>query len=178
MGQGGVLRRLLRIRQLEEEASRMAVELSVLERDRRIAELAVAGELRNQGRMEFLRRAGEADTAGRAGAWMEVEEAEHQQKQIVPRLAQAESEVSERREEYLAQRTRRRQVETLLEREDAQNREKAARRAQQLLDDWFSRRSTKSAAAMELEELLSGDNHSPGPLWSTADSKEVEKQER
>ena len=143
MARSRVLERLWRLRELEEEQSRMALEARVVDRNRVAARLSEVREGAMRSRTALAAHLGDPDTAARTGALMELEQSRREQTEIGPRMEQAESEVELRREEFLARRTGRRQVETLLERGQEEAREAIARRAQQMLDDWYGRRRTE-----------------------------------
>jgi flagellar biosynthesis chaperone FliJ len=135
------LNRLLRVRQLEEELSRVELEVAVGDRNRMGEELASVAQRQAAGRRDLVRGIMERDTAGRAGSVIEVEQARRLQLRMEPRLEAAEDEVARQREEFLARKRDRRQVETLVDEQQRIAREAAGRRAQQMLDDWYGRRS-------------------------------------
>lgn len=143
MAKRRVLVRLLRLRELEEELSRVELEAAVGARNRVAAEQAAAAGRQAQARGGFAASLGDRDTAGRTGAVIAMEQARRQQVRIEPRLESADQEVIRQREGYLTRRTGRQQVETLLEREHRTQQEETARRAQQMLDDWYGRRPPK-----------------------------------
>ena len=140
-----VLSRLLRLRELEEEMSRMELEGAVGDRERVAGELAAAVNRQALGRQGFLVSIGDPDTAGRTGAVISMEQARELSVRIASRLEAADREVIRRREEFLSRRTDRQQIETLVQREQLTLREEAGRRAQQMLDDWYGRRSPRQA---------------------------------
>jgi flagellar biosynthesis chaperone FliJ len=140
-----VLQRLLRLRELEEEQSRLALEVAVLNRHRLAEELAAAADRQAFGRMTFVAAIPDGDTAGRTGGLFEMERASKERPRLEARLAAADAEVTRQREALLALRTARRQVEALVTEESAALQEEAARREQRMLDDWYSRRSPMQA---------------------------------
>jgi flagellar export protein FliJ len=141
-----VLSRLLRLRELEEEQSRLELEAAVGNRNRVAQELTVVVHRQIQGRMDFVNGISEKDTAGRTGAVIEMEQARRQRLRIEPRLESADAVVMRQREQFMARRIGRRQVETLVDQERLAAREQAGRRAQQMLDDWYGRRVPKKEA--------------------------------
>lgn len=154
MAKRNVLERLWRLRELEEEQSRLELEAQVAERNRIAQHLAEVSSGAARSRDEFVARLADLDTAARTGAMVELEQARRGQAAIRPRLEQAETEVEARREVFLTRRTGRRQVETLLDREREAARSETARRAQQMLDDWYGRRGplqTPSGQAGEVK---------------------------
>jgi flagellar export protein FliJ len=150
------LRRLLRIRELEEEQCRLALEsatgtLHGLEhaleatvernrRGRRLIESSVhSGEL-----PDWLAGLEEMRAAGRHGV------------ALAPRIADAQRDVAALREEFLTKRVERRQAETLIEETEARDAVEAGRRGQQSLDDWFGNRMHRreaEAAAKKSREI-------------------------
>jgi len=169
MAKRNVLERLWRLRELEEEQSRLELEAQVGERNHIAQQLAeaIAGAARSRG--EFVARLGDSDTAGRTGALVELEQGRRRQTAIRPQLDNAEAAVELRREEFLARRTTRRQVETLLDREREAARVEAARRAQQMLDDWYGRRGM----AGKLWEPVESAKESPSPPISGASASSM-----
>jgi len=145
MAEKRVLHRLLRLRELEEELSRVQLEAAVADRDRVAEELAAAAERQALGRKGFVASLGDVDTAERTGGILSMEQARLQRGRIEPRLQAADAGIVRQREEFLSRRIGRRQVETLVEREEAEARTENNRRAQQMLDDWFGRRAPKCA---------------------------------
>lgn len=130
------LRRLLRVRELEEEQRRRVLESalgelhaleSALERN---AERGRAGRrLVTEGIQENEladRQAGmvQQRVAGRLGAWLEQ------------RMEPAAARVNDVRAAYLATRAERRQAETLIEETEARDARELLRRSQMDLDDW------------------------------------------
>jgi flagellar export protein FliJ len=138
-----VLERLLRLRELEEEQSRLTLESAVEDRNRIDRELSDAADRQAQGRRTFVAGMSAPDSVGRCGGVMEMEQARRLRQQIAPRLKAAEDEMTRQRDDFLARRTARRQVETLVDEEQQAGRESEARRAQQMLDDWYGRRRPK-----------------------------------
>jgi len=139
----GVLQRLLRIRELREEQSRVELEAAVGQRNRVAQELVEAKSRQAQGRSAFVAGISDRDRTGRAAGMIQMEQARKEQPHIATRLEAANAEVERQRDEFLAHRTARRQVETLVNAEQASLQEEAARRAQQTLDDWYSRRESR-----------------------------------
>ncbi len=135
-----VLQRLLRLRELQEEQSRVELEAAVGNRNRVAQELAAAASRQAQGRRAFMAGIYVQDATGRTACSVEMEQAEKTRPRIAARLEAADAEVARQREVFLAHRISRRQVETLVSAEQAALKEEAARRMQQMLDDWYGRR--------------------------------------
>ena len=137
------LNRLLRLRELEEELSRLQLEIAVVERSRREQEVALAASSQAQGRRSFAAGIGEQNQLIRTAGLLESEEARKRLLRLQPYLETADLEVTRQQAEFLSRRTGRRQVETLLENEMTQAEVETGRRAQQMLDDWYGRRIVK-----------------------------------
>jgi hypothetical protein len=151
------LRRLLRIRELEEEQSRLALEsasgdlhnlqhaqAATVERDRRGRRLvqasAMSGEF--QDRLAGLEESRAADRLAFV---------------LGPRIANAEQEVAALREDFLSRRVERRQAETLIEEGEARDALDADRRSQQSLDDWFRNRRHGAEVEAQLTQAVTSD---------------------
>lgn len=148
------LRRLLRIRELEEEQCRGALERAVAERHRLEAGLAGAAQRGRRGRLLIAASVASAEVEDRIAGLEEIQTARRLAAALAPRLAQMDQVVTALRQKYLDARVERRQVETLLE--EAQTREAAqtSRRTQQSLDEWYSNRTYRAA---EAEKPARGD---------------------
>jgi flagellar biosynthesis chaperone FliJ len=142
MAKRNVLDRLWRLRELEEEQSRLELESRVGKRNRIAQNRTEAAADVARSRGEFHARLGDPDAAARTGALVEWEEARLRQDAIRSQLENAEAAVEVQRDDFFARRIARRQVESLLEGEREAGRVETARRAQQILDDWFGRRGT------------------------------------
>jgi len=162
-----MLQRLLRLRELEEEQSRVALQAAAGGRDRIALELAIARQRQVRERENFVERIGDSDTAARTGAGMAMEQARGQQMRVMPRLKELEAEVTRRRGDFLTRRKERRQVEVLVEQDQENARTEVARRAQQMLDDWYGRRLLRQAAQPEKGRGMESDHR------DTAESKAV-----
>ncbi len=134
------LKRLLRIRELEEEQSRLALESALgelreleralhrsAERGRLVRQLMAAG-VETGELADRLAGLAEACAAARAAEW------------LAGRRPAAEREVEEQREEFLVSKTERRQAETLIDAVETRDAIEAERKAQYGLDDWHRSR--------------------------------------
>jgi flagellar biosynthesis chaperone FliJ len=144
------LRRLLRIRDLEEEQCRLALESAIgdLSRLRHAQEASVERGRRGRRLVESSAHSGEL--TDRLAGLEETRAAGRSAVAIAPRVADAEQDVANLREEYLASRVERRQAETLIEEAEARDALDAERRAQQGLDDWFRNRLHRQASEAKL----------------------------
>jgi flagellar biosynthesis chaperone FliJ len=143
MGQRTGLQRLFRLRRLEEETERMAVELAAVARNRIEGEAIAEQVCERDSRRELHRQIANIDTLMRAAAASAMEDAVARRRLIHERLQVAEATVEHLRNAMLRRRMERQQVESLLEKETTRVREQDLRRAQQLLDDWFNQKDSR-----------------------------------
>jgi flagellar biosynthesis chaperone FliJ len=136
MATSRILQRLLEVRRLEEELSQAALEDALNQLRLLEAALRTARERERGGRRHLAASAGSADAADRIAALEETRAASRYAAVLEPRIGEMETQVAARRQEFLAKRMERRQVETLIRKIEARERQGAARRAQQVLDDW------------------------------------------
>lgn len=143
------LRQLLRIRELEEEQSRLALELAVSELRRLEQALDASAQWDRRGR-------GLIDASARSGALTDrlsgLEEsraAGRLKAALTPRIAEEEQEVAALREKFLERRVERRQAETLIEESEARDEIEAGRRHQMALDDWHRSRRRRETGQPE-----------------------------
>ncbi len=144
-----VLKRLLRLRELEEEQGRRELELAVLEENRVQQQMLFAGQRLAMGRHHFVEGIARGNGADRAGGVIEVEFSRRQQLLIKPRLEAVEQELARQREHFMTRRAERRQVETLVRDRDKVAAIETGRRAQQMLDDWYGRRTERAVKDRE-----------------------------
>jgi flagellar biosynthesis chaperone FliJ len=134
------MRRLLRIRELEEEQSRLALE-SAMGDVHRLEHARVAGiERDRRGRQLVHASIRSGEFRDRLAGLEESRAADRIELVLAPRIADAEQEVSSAREDYLSSRVERRQAETLIEEAEARETADRERRSQQALDDWYRNR--------------------------------------
>jgi len=135
-----VLRRLLRLRELEEEQSRLTLEAAARKRDPVASEMDSAMARCAKGRGEMMRGVGTRDALVRFAGIEEMAIGEVRRERLRARAEDAERELARQREEFLERRTGRMQVETLAGEAALAAQAEADRRAQQMLDDWFGQR--------------------------------------
>jgi flagellar export protein FliJ len=134
------LSRLLRVRELEEEQRRLALESAQMELHRLETALAAAGERDRQGRALITASAFNGNLPDRLAGLEESRASKRHAQALAPRIANSEEAVEDRREEFLEKRVERRQVETLIEESAAREAVEEGRRGQQSLDSWFGGR--------------------------------------
>jgi hypothetical protein len=138
------LRRLLRIRELEEEQGRIALEAAIGDLNRLMGAQAAAVERGQRGRQLVGSSAMSGDFTDRLAGLEETRAGERLALALTPRIADADEEVANLREDYLEKRVERRQAETLIEEAQARDAIEADRKSQHALDDWFRNRLHRS----------------------------------
>jgi flagellar biosynthesis chaperone FliJ len=136
-----VMRRLMQVRVLEEELREAVLESAVGDLRRMELALVAAKERERSGRQQVTASAKTGELVDRIAGLEETRAALRHGAALKPRIAEAELEVARRRQEFLAKRIERRQVETLIQKTEAEDAVDAGRRAQQELDDWFLSRA-------------------------------------
>jgi flagellar biosynthesis chaperone FliJ len=134
------LRRLLRIRELEEEQGRLALESALGELHRLEHALESTIERKHRGRSLVLSTANTGQLTDRLAGLEETRSAVLHAAALKPRIDGMGVEVAGRRQEFLSKRVERRQAETLIAETEAQEAIEDGRRGQQSLDDWYSSR--------------------------------------
>jgi hypothetical protein len=143
------LRRLLRIRELEEEQNRLALESAVGELNRLQHAITATMERKRRGRSLVHISTQTGLVMDRIAGFEETRSANLHAMALEPRIAAQGDEVTVRREEYLMKRVERRQAETLIQETEAQEAIEAGRRGQQALDDWYGSRQYRQEAEAE-----------------------------
>ena len=121
------LRRLLRIRDLEEEQSRLALESALGELNRLQHALAASTERDRRGRKLVGTSVRTGELPDRVAGLEETLAAGRRTAVLAPRIAQTELEVVALREEFLGKRVERRQAQTLIEENEARDAEEAVK---------------------------------------------------
>ena len=140
------LRRLLRIRDIEEEQCRLAVESASATLHRLQHALEATVERGRRGRRLIEASVHSGELPDRLAGLEEIQAAGRHGVALTPRIADAELDVAALREEFLAKRVERRQAETLIKETEARDTIEAGRRSQQNLDDWFGNRMHRKDA--------------------------------
>jgi flagellar biosynthesis chaperone FliJ len=143
------LRRLLRIRDLEEEQKRLALESALGELHSMEQAMDAAESRSRRGRRLVGDSAHSGALPDRLAGLEETRAAGRHATALEPRFAAMEDQVAELREAFLAKRVERRQAETLIEETEAQEAIAAGRRSQQSLDDWYRSRTRPDGPAKE-----------------------------
>jgi flagellar export protein FliJ len=134
------LRRLLRIRDIEEEQSRLALEAARADLSRLKHSLESTVERDRRGRQLVERSVRSGELPDRLAGLEEARAAVRLAQALAPRILDAEQDVAGLREQYLEKRIERRQAETLIEEAEARDALDTERKSQQGLDDWYGNR--------------------------------------
>ncbi len=131
------LKQLLRIRELEEEQSKIALEGALAELHRVESALSAMTERAQIGRRVFGRGVEQCERVDRLAGLAESEAAQRNAAWLEVRRREAELAVAERRELFLSRQLQKRQVETLLDEAKRRIEADRSRREQVGLDDWY-----------------------------------------
>jgi hypothetical protein len=143
------LRRLLRIREVEEEQRKLALEAALHELRRLDQALATAGKRESRGRRLVTLSTRTNEPADRLGGLDQARAAARHAVHLAERIASATDRIAALREDLLLSRTERRQTETLIDEAAARDSLVAVRRGQQALDDRFAAQRFRREAAEE-----------------------------
>jgi hypothetical protein len=143
------LRRLLRIRDLEEEQSRLALESALGELNRLENALKATVELERRGRRLIEASARTGELPDRLAGLEEAHTADRLFAVLGPRIEAKEEEIMARRAEFFSKRIERRQAETLIKESEAQEAIEAERRGQQAIDNWYGSRQYREGTDTE-----------------------------
>jgi flagellar biosynthesis chaperone FliJ len=143
------LRRLLRIRDLEEEQSKLALESAVGELRRMEHSLTASVERARRGRRLVDQSARTSELPDRLAGMEETRSAILHATALVPGIESMKEDVAALREEFLVKRVERRQAETLIKETEAREAIDADRRSQQGLDDLYSSRRFREGNRVE-----------------------------
>ena len=146
MAASRALRRLLRIREIEEDQCHLAVEAAVGELRRLEFAQAAAAERDRQGRRLLASSAHSGELPDRLAALAESGAARRHSAQLAPRIESAKREVDKLRQQFVLKRVERRQAETLIKEEEGRVEMEEGRHSQQALDDWHRFRLHRSRA--------------------------------
>lgn len=149
MAASRALRRLLRIRDLEEEQSRLALESALGELSRSEQALAATLERGRQGRRLVEASVRSGQFLDRLAGLEETRSALRHAAALEGRINAMEEDVAALRLEFLGKRVKRRQAETLIQETEAREAVAAGRRAQQALDDRYGSRLCHEGAEAE-----------------------------
>ena len=138
------LRRLLRIRELQEEQSRAALESVMGELSRLEKAVVVAAGRDRQGRQLVSSSAQSSELPDRLAGLEESRAAMRQGKVLKESRDGVKQQVEILQQSFLTRQVERRQAETLIEAAEAMNAIEAERRGQQALDEWHRSRTSQA----------------------------------
>lgn len=139
------LRRLLRIRELEEEQNRLALESVLGEMNRLKAVLTEAALSRQEGRRLLVSSVQSGNLTDRVAGIQEIRAADNLTGALSKRLATVASEVARLRERFLATRVQRSQAVSLIKVSEDRAEIEEERRNQQDLDDLHRMRAKRKS---------------------------------
>jgi hypothetical protein len=128
---------LLRIRDIEEEQSRLALESALGELHRLEHALALAAEQERRGRRLIAAGVSTGKLPDRLAGLEETLGAGRRTAALAPRIEEAARSVAELRHVFLDKRVERRQAETLIQETEARDAVEAERHNQQAIDDGY-----------------------------------------
>lgn len=134
------MRRLVHIRELEEEECRLALESASADLNRLKQALAATTGQARLGRRLVATSASSGELPDRLAGIEETRIAGRRVVVLVPKIADMQLEVAALRQQFLMKRVERRQAETLIKETEASDAIEDGRRNQQSLDDWYSNR--------------------------------------
>lgn len=153
------IKRLLRVRELEEEQRRLALEAASTELAKLNGALQAAHQRGRRGRLLIAQSA--ANVQDRHAGVQEIQAAERFAQVLTPRIAEQEKVVAERRTEYMEKRMERRQAETLIEEAKAREELENSRKAQIALDDWYSNKLYREGAQQKSSSARAAEEERP-----------------
>ncbi|HEV2487812.1 MAG TPA: hypothetical protein VGT08_19995 [Terracidiphilus sp.] len=152
------LRRLLRVLEIEEEQSRLALESAVGELGNLERSLTASRLRERSGRRLVISSAQTGELPDRLAGLEEARAARQRAEVLRPRIADADAEVTAFREAFLAKRVERRQAQTLIRETEAKDAVIAGRRSQQALDDWYLNRLHATKHILNFEKPASSSD--------------------
>jgi hypothetical protein len=169
------LRRLLRVRELEEEQCRLALEAASSDLNKLRAALEAAIERGRRGSRLISASAGSLESTDRLAGIQEIRTGDRFAEILMPRIAEQEKQVAARREEFMVKRIERRQAETLIEATEAQDAIEEGRRNQQGLDAWYSNKLYREGVQQEPSSARAAEEDRPARHIKKQNTGDLEK---
>lgn len=135
-----VLRRLLRVLELEEEQYRAQMEAAIADLKQLETALKISESRERKGDRLVAASATTGEVSDRVAGLEESRLARKRAAALKPEIAEAATVAGRRREKFVEKRVERRQMETIVEEAQTQDALDAGRRSQRALDDWFLHR--------------------------------------
>ena len=161
------LRRLLRIREVEEEQCRIRLETANSELNHLQNALQATVDRDRRGRELVVASAHSGDLPDRLAGMEEMRTAVHFAEVLTPRIAEKERQVAQLRKAFMDKRIEHRQAETLIEETEAKDAIETGRRTQQTLDDWFSSKQHREKGREERRAASKRDSRQVPATGST-----------
>ena len=139
------LRRLLGIRELQEEQSKLALESAIGELHRLELALQTSFERGRRGRNLIHASAQSGQLTDRLAGLEETRAVKLHVAALEPRVDAKAEEIEELRNAYLSKRVERRQAEAQIQESEAREAVEADRRGQQSIDDWHNLRKFRDS---------------------------------
>jgi flagellar export protein FliJ len=146
------LKRLAAIRRAEEQHSRTRMEMAIAELHRLEQAFDGARNRAKQGRRSIVSAVNSGASEDRIAGMTEIAAADRVTVLLAEIIHSAERQVSELRDAFVAKRIERRQAESLLESQTAQETLERSRKSQTALDDWHRSRSGDRKTGRSLKE--------------------------
>jgi flagellar biosynthesis chaperone FliJ len=156
------LRRLFRIRELEEEQSRLALDASLSELRRLEAALRGAEQQRRRATQTVNQGVCAGSLAERMAGLEEEASSERLSSALGLWIEELHAKINALREVYRVKSLQRRQAETLVDEAEARSRMDAARHEQAGLDDWYGNRTHARKGDEPRDPLETGPGASSG----------------
>jgi flagellar export protein FliJ len=169
------MRRLLRIRDLEEEQSRLALESALSELRRLEIALGATFDQERRGRRLVEKSAQNGELPDRVAGLEGTRSAQRCSASLTHRILDAEAEVAGLREDFLTKRIERRQAETLIREAEAKEAIEEGRRGQRALDDWYRSGLYREEPSRQAHHPAESEalNSEPGAVSGARTSKET-----
>jgi len=159
------MRRVRRVREMEEEQRRAVLESALVEQAGLEAALEAARQRERAGRRLVTEGAVTGEWMNRVAGVEEMQAGRRKAEMLGPPITGAEENVAARRADFLEKRTERRQVQLLIEqREEAAAREEE-RRGQRSTDDWFLNRRLEGREASATGRIRAEDERDGPAGW-------------
>ena len=141
MSRPKIVKRLLRIREIQEEQKRRELEAAVARLESLQKTRDTATEMERLGRTFVRASVMSGEMADRQAGLMQTAFARRRARLLAPRIALSQKEIIELRRDFMDKRMERRQAETLVGLDDTRDKVESDRRSQRSMDDWHSARN-------------------------------------
>jgi hypothetical protein len=150
------LRRLLQVRELQEEQGRLALESSMGELNRLEDAMKATASQDRRGRLLLDASARSGELPDRVSGLEETRTAARIAAVLVNRIAARTRDLHTRRQEFMDLRVARKQAESLIVAAESADAIESGRRSQRALDDWYSFRGRQASEEKDRLEIRAG----------------------